>query len=74
MRGRVALGIEGVLPMDAVGVLAGLCAALAAAGVPVFAISTHDTDWLLVSAERFEAARRALEGAGHAVEGELPES
>jgi len=40
--------------------------------VPVFAISTYDTDWLLVSADRFEAARAALTGIGHAVEGELP--
>jgi hypothetical protein len=73
-REKVALGIAGTIPMTTVGILAALCGALAAAHVPVFALSTYDTDWLLVSAERFEAARRALEGAGHAVRGELPES
>jgi hypothetical protein len=71
-RDKVALGIEGVIPMTTVGLLAGLCTALAAATVPVFVISTHDTDWLLVSAHRLDAAVRALEGAGHRVVGSLP--
>lgn len=71
-RDRVALGIDGVVPMTTVGLLAGLCTALAAARVPVFAISTYDTDWLLVTAERFADAARALEAAGHRVLGSLP--
>jgi uncharacterized protein len=73
-RGKVALGIVGVVPMTSVGILAALCTALAAESVPVFVLSTYDTDWLLVSAERFDAAKRALEGAGHAVEGSAPKS
>ncbi len=71
-RDKLALGIVGVVPMTTVGLLAGLCAALAAASVPVFVISTHDTDWLLLSADRFDAARAALVAAGHHVEGEDP--
>ncbi len=71
-RDKVALGIVGVVPMTTVGLLAALCAALAAASVPVFVISTHDTDWLLISADRFDAARAALEAAGHQVEGKAP--
>lgn len=66
-REKVALGIEGVVPMTVVGLLAKLCTALASARVPVFVISTYDTDWLLVDAVRLEAARAALEGAGYAV-------
>ena len=73
-RERVAFGIMGVVPMTTVGLLASLCAALAAAKVPVFVISTFDTDWILVPAERFEEARAALEGLGHAVSGALPAS
>lgn len=73
-RDKIALGIAGVIPMTTLGVLASLCDALAEAKVPVFVISTHDTDWLLVSADRFEAARGALTGLGHAVEGSLPRS
>jgi len=71
-RDKLALGIEGTIPMTTVGILASLCGALAAARVPVFALSTYDTDWLLVSAERFEDARRALEGLGHQVAGAPP--
>ena len=71
-RGRVALGIEGTIPMSSIGILAALCTALAEARVPVFALSTYDTDWLLVPVERFEAARAALRAAGHRVDGELP--
>jgi hypothetical protein len=66
-REKVALGIEGTVPMTVVGLLAKLCGALAAAGVPVFALSTYDTDWLLIDAVRLEAARRALEQAGFPV-------
>jgi hypothetical protein len=36
-------------------------------------ISTYDTDWLLVSADKLADAARALEGAGHRVIGSLPE-
>lgn len=71
-RDRIALGIAGTIPMTTIGVLASLCSALGEANVPVFVISTHDTDWLLVSADRFEAARAALTGLGHAVEGSIP--
>jgi len=73
-RDRIALGIAGTIPMTTIGLLTSLCGALAAAKVPVFVISTYDTDWLLVTAEHFEAARGALTGLGHAVEGALPTS
>jgi hypothetical protein len=73
-RDRIGLAIVGVIPMTTVGLLASLCTALAAANVPVFVISTYDTDWILVSAERFASARKALEGLGHTVSGTLPES
>lgn len=71
-RDKVALGIAGTVPMTSVGILAALCGALAAARVPVFALSTYDTDWLLVSADRFEDARAAVQAAGHRVDGALP--
>lgn len=71
-RGRVAFGIDGVVPMTTTGILAALCSALAAAQVPVFVISTFDTDWLLVRATDFVTARRALAEQGHRVHGEPP--
>lgn len=71
-RGMIALGIEGVIPMTTIGLLATLCTALAGARVPVFVISTYDTDWLLVSAGHFAAAKSVLEELGHEVSGALP--
>jgi len=71
-RDRVAIGIVGVVPMTTVGLLAALCGALAAANVPVFVISTFDTDWLLVNARDFATARAALQGRGHRVLGDIP--
>jgi hypothetical protein len=71
-RDKVAFGIVGVVPMTTIGVLASLCGALAAAKVPVFVLSTYDTDWLLVSADRFAAARAALIASGHTFVGESP--
>ena len=73
-RDRVGFGIVGVIPMTTVGLLASLCTALAAVNVPVFVISTYDTDWILVTVERYETARKALEALGHTVSGSLPES
>ncbi len=71
-RDKVAFGIVGVVPMTTIGVLASLCGALAAAKVPVFVLSTYDTDWLLVSADRLAPARAALEALGHSFVGEVP--
>jgi hypothetical protein len=71
-RDKVAFGIAGVVPMTTIGVLASLCGALAKVRVPVFVVSTYDTDYLLVSAANFAAAREALAGLGHRVAGDQP--
>lgn len=71
-RDRVAIGIVGVVPMTTIGLLASLCAALAEVQVPVFVISTFDTDYLLVTVAHFAAARAALQRRGHRVTGALP--
>lgn len=59
-RGWRALRVAGTLDFALVGVLSKLTGALAAAGVPVFAISTYDTDILLVKASDAERAAVAL--------------
>lgn len=55
-----AFEIAGPVPFDETGVLAGLVAPLAAAGIPVLAISTHDTDLLLVREAHAERAAGIL--------------
>jgi hypothetical protein len=49
------------------GIMAALSSALAAAGVPLFALSTFDTDHLLVKADDLVRAVDALRDAGHEV-------
>lgn len=53
----------------AVGVLVAVLQPLADAGVGIFAISTYDTDHVLVRGQHLEAAVAALRGAGHEVRG-----
>lgn len=64
-----ALRVRGPLDFDLTGVLAELASALASARVPLFALSTYDTDLLLVREDALDDARRALEGRGHRVTG-----
>jgi NAD+ diphosphatase len=61
-RGYAALEVAGPLDPGLVGVLARLTAALARAGIPVFAVSTYDTDYLLVRAPDLGRAQAALAG------------
>lgn len=61
------LKVEGPLPFSAVGVLARLTAVLAAAGVPILAVSTYDTDYLLVRESHLDIALGALRRADYEV-------
>ena len=69
-RGFRALAVAGPLDLGLTGVLAALAAPLAEAGVAIFAVSTYDTDHLLVRGERLGDAVGALRAAGHRVTGE----
>lgn len=57
-----AFAVVGPLPFGLTGVVSGLTAPLAAAGVPVFVLSTYDTDYLLVKAVDFVKAHGVLSG------------
>jgi uncharacterized protein len=62
-----ALKVKGPFALSEIGVLATLAAPLALAKVSLFAISTFDTDYLLVSGKQLNAAIAALKGAGHRI-------
>lgn len=64
-RGMACLRVDAVLDHSLTGILASLAVPLAEAEVPIFAVSTYDTDYLLYPAARAEAARAALTAAGH---------
>ena len=55
-----ALKVQGPLALEEIGVLAGITAPLAEAGIPVFVISTFDTDYLLVKQQHLSRAVRLL--------------
>jgi len=55
-----ALVIPGPIPFEATGVLSALATPLADAGIPIFAISTYDTDYVLVRQQNLEHALAAL--------------
>ena len=62
-----ALQVAGPLDFALVGILAELTTTLAQAHISLFALSTFDTDYLLVKEDRFEAACAALQAAGHEI-------
>ena len=57
-------------PMDfgLTGVLAGISTVLAQAGISIFAVSTFDTDYILIKAENLGLAQTALEAGGYSIE------
>jgi hypothetical protein len=61
------LKCEGPLDYALTGIIASLAEPLADAGVPIFPIATHDTDYILVKEAHLETSIRALTGYGHAV-------
>lgn len=68
-RGFRALVVDGPLELSLVGILANLTALLAGADVSLFAISTYDTDFVLVRERDLSRAVEALEAGGHEVLG-----
>lgn len=63
--GWMALALQGPFPFGATGVLAAVAVPLATAGIPIFALSTFDTDVVLVKRAQLDRALEALREAGH---------
>lgn len=61
------LKVEGTLDFSLTGILAALAAPLAEAGISIFAVSTFDTDYLLVKEHQLENAIQVLSAAGHLI-------
>jgi hypothetical protein len=66
-KGWRVLKCEGPLDYGLTGIVASLADPLADAGVPIFPIATHDTDYLLIKEPQLEIAVNALTNYGHAV-------
>ncbi len=63
--GWCCLKVQGPFAFDQVGILSSFAVPLAQSGVGIFAISTFDTDYILVKESQRELAIRALLSAGH---------
>ena len=59
------LKLEGPFPFALTGVLLAFIEPLSTKGVPIFAISTYDTDYVLIPEERMEGVVDLLREAGH---------
>jgi uncharacterized protein len=61
----ICFKLQGPFAFSQVGILAAFINPLAQGGVPIFAISTYDTDYVLIQEESWSIAERALREAGH---------
>ena len=61
--------LHGPFAFDQVGILASIAAPLAARDIGIFAVSTFDTDYILVKDDNLHAAILALTDAGHVYAG-----
>lgn len=66
-RDWAGLVVRGPLDFSLTGILARLATGLAEAAVPIFALSTHDTDLVLVPSRLLPTAVAALRADGHEV-------
>ncbi len=63
--GWSAIQVAGPLDFSLTGILAGIASVLAQAEISIFAVSTYDTDYVLVRTDRFYHACHALEAHGY---------
>lgn len=61
----ICLKLEGPFPFSQTGVLLSFIEPLSNHGIPIFAISTYDTDFVLIQEEFSAAAIDQLQAAGH---------
>lgn len=59
--------IQGVLDFSLIGILSKISGILAAQEIGIFALSTYNTDYILVKEENFERAMEALKAEGYCV-------
>jgi uncharacterized protein len=61
----ICLKLEGPFPFELTGVLLSFIDPLSRNGIPIFAISSYDTDYVLIQEEFADTALRLLREAGH---------
>ena len=65
--GWKACRIQGVLDFSLIGILAKIAAALADNGISIFAVSTYNTDYVLMKKENYQKALDVLKALGYMI-------
>ena len=65
--GWKCLKISGILDFGLIGIIAKIATQLAAQEISVFVISTFNTDYILLKAEKYEQAVRVLSESGYSI-------
>lgn len=63
--GWKAFHIQGVLDFSLIGILSEIAAILSERGISIFAVSTYNTDYILIKKENYQKALEALEAFGY---------
>ena len=65
--GWQAFRIQGVLDFSLIGILAKIAAILADNEISIFAISTYNTDYVLIKKEKYQKALEVLQASGYKI-------
>lgn len=65
--GWKAIRIQGVLDFSLIGILAKIAGILAENGISIFAVSTYNTDYILLKEEKYQKALEVLEDSGYEI-------
>lgn len=65
--GWKAFRIQGVLDFSLIGILAKIAAALADNGISIFAVSTYNTDYVLMKKENYQKTLDVLKALGYMI-------
>ena len=65
--GWKAFRIQGVLDFSLIGILAKIATVLADNGISIFAVSTYNTDYVLIKKENYEKGLEVLRASGYEV-------
>lgn len=65
--GWKAFRIQGILDFSLIGILAKIAAVLAEKGISIFAVSTYNTDYVLIKKENYQNGLEVLHAAGYKI-------
>lgn len=65
--GWKAFRIQGVLDFSLIGILSKIASILADNGISIFAVSTYNTDYVLIKKENYQKGLDVLQGAGYKI-------